>query len=289
MKWRSLFLSILIFGYASAQVKTSEELKDEVIDYSNIQKLLKKDGLEKNAKLKKKIVQQIKVEKEKIKTEKFHYPSKEDFWGFASRMWLVKNAQELKWDVPRPDYGIRERFRKLLEEFGYFNEKFKILIVDSPNIARLGLPSSKNESLFILSLPFMRALDLTKTDISLLLLEDFFRLKEEMFKNNLNVDTSFVGGNFAKSEFNKVALLKVLKAYGEVAYKRGFSFQQQYELTKKMDKVLKSKPEVWNSYFQVLKKIDQLVKNNLMYKNYLKIYPSPELQIQWLSPKKKVL
>ena len=56
-----------------------------------------------------------------------------------------------------------------------------------------------------------------------------------------------------------------------------------------MDKILKSSPESWNSYFKLLKKIDQLVKNNLMYKNYLKIYPSPELQIEWLSPKKKVL
>ena len=110
-----------------------------------------------------------------------------------------------------------------------------------------------------------------------------------MFKNNLDVDTSIIGSNFAKAEYNKAALLKILKAYGDVAYKKGFSFQQQYEITKKMDKVLKSSPESWNSYFKLLKKIDQLVKNNLMYKNYLKIYPSPELQVEWLSPKKKVL
>lgn len=284
-----LVLALLMSMNVIAQKKMQEELREEVIDYSNIQKLLKKDGLEKNAKLKKKIVQQIKVEKQKIQVEKFNYPSKEDFWGFASRMWLVKNAQELKWDVPRPDYGIRERFRKLLEEFGYYNENFKILIVDSPNIAKLALPSTKNESIYVLSLPFMRALDLSKTEISLLLLEDFFRLKSDMFKSNLDVDTSFIGSNFAKAEYNKAALLKILKAYGDVAYKKGFSFQQQYEITKKMDKVLKSSPESWNSYFKLLKKIDQLVKNNLMYKNYLKIYPSPELQIEWLSPKKKVL
>lgn len=285
----SLIIALLMSMNVIAQKKTQEELREEVIDYSNIQKLLKKDGLEKNAKLKKKIVQQIKVEKQKIKVEKFNYPSNEDFWGFASRMWLVKNAQELKWDVPRPDYGIRERFRKLLEEFGYYNENFKILIVDSPNIVKLALPSAKNESIYVLSLPFMRALDLSKTEISLLLLEDFFRLKSDMFKSNLGVDTSIIGANFANAEFNKSALLKILKAYGDVAYKKGFSFQQQYEITKKMDKVLKSSPEAWNSYFKLLKKIDQLVKNNLMYKNYLKIYPSPELQIEWLSPKKKVL
>ena len=290
MKKNLLFILLItpLISYAVEQ-KTSEELQDEVIDYSNIQKVLKKDGLEKSAKLKRKIVQQIKVEKEKIKVEKYNYPSEEDFWGFVSRMWLVKNAQELNWDAPRPDYGIRKTFKKLLEDLGYYNEQFKILVIDSPNIARLGLPSGKNESIFILSLPFMRALDLTKVDISLLLLEDFFRIKEGMFKKNLGIDPKFIGSNFAKSEFDRAGLLSVLKAYGEVAYKKGFTFQQQYEITKKMDKVLKSKPEIWSYYLKLLRKVDQLVKNNLMYKEYIKIYPSPEMQLQWLSPKKKVL
>lgn len=282
----SLFISLWAFGQ---EVKTEEELQDEVIDYSSIQKVLEKDGLEKQAKLKKKIVRQIKIEKEKIREEKYNYPSAEEFWSFASELWLVKNAQELKWDVPRPDYGLRDAFRTLLEEFGYFNEKFKILVIDSPNIAHIGLPSNKGESIFILSLPFMRTLDLTKVDISLILLEDFFRIKEGMFVGNMGVDTSFIGKNFSKKDFNKQAMLGLLKNYGEVVYKKGFNFQQQYEITKKMDKVLKSRPHIWSSYLKVLRKIDQLVKNNLLYGDYSKIYPSPEMQIEWLSPKKKVL
>lgn len=286
----SLLLSLTIAESVLGQTPiTEEEAQDEVIDYSSIQKVLKKDGLEKQAKLKKKIVRQIKVEKKKIVEKKYNYPAEQDFWKFTSELWLVKNAQELKWDVPRPDYGIKEKFKALLEEFGYYNEKFRILVIDSPNIAHMALPSKDGESIYILSLPFMRTLDLTKADISLVLLEDFFRLKEGMFKNNLKVDTSFIGKNFSKSNFNKSAILNVLKAYGEVVYKKGFSFQQQYEVTKKMDKVLKSKPEIWSVYLRLLKKIDQLVKTNLLYSDYTKIYPSPEMQVEWLSPKKKVL
>ncbi|MEX0798013.1 MAG: hypothetical protein WD025_01125, partial [Bacteriovoracaceae bacterium] len=81
----------------------------------------------------------------------------------------------------------------------------------------------------------------------------------------------------------------ILKGYSSVVYEKGFSFQQQYEITKKMDRLLKSEPEIWNSYLKLLQKIDHLIKSNLMYKDYNKIYPSPEMQMEWLSPKKKVL
>lgn len=283
--WILMALSLV----GEAVGKTLEEAADEVIDYSNIQKVLKADGLEKQSKLRKKIVQAIKTERKQIREKKYNYPSEADFWTFASELWLVKNAQELKWDTPRPDYGLREAFQGLLEEFGYYNEKFKILVTDSPNIAHVALPANEGENIFLLSLPFMRTLDLTKADISLVLLEDFFRLKEGMFKANLKADLSFLGKNFSKTDFDKTALLKVLKGYTEVVYKKGFSFQQQYEITKKMDKVLKSKPEIWSVYLRLLGKIDQLVKNNLLYGDYTKIYPSPELQLEWLSPKKKVL
>ncbi|MEX1100254.1 MAG: hypothetical protein WEB87_07500, partial [Bacteriovoracaceae bacterium] len=153
---------------AIAQEKTEEELQDEVIDYSNIQKVLKKDGLKKQSVLKRKIVTEIKKEKAKIKVEKYNYPKEEDFWSFASQLWLVKNAQELKWDAPRPDYGIKEAFKSLLETFGFYHEKFQILVIDSPNIAHMALPSNEKENIFLLSLPFMRTLDLTKVDITLL-------------------------------------------------------------------------------------------------------------------------
>ena len=71
--------------------------------------------------------------------------------------------------------------------------------------------------------------------------------------------------------------------------KTGFNFQQQYEITKKMDAQLKSEPNLWSVYFKLYGKLERFMKSDLLYKNYIKIYPSPELQINWLSPKKQVI
>ena len=82
---------------------------------------------------------------------------------------------------------------------------------------------------------------------------------------------------------------KILEGYSRVIYKDGFDFQQQYEITKKIDQVLKIDPNLWGAYFRLVNKIDKFIKSDLLYQNYLKIYPSPELQIQWLTPKKSVI
>lgn len=286
-----LFISLLISFSALAQkeIKTDIEKEAEVIDYSNIQSVLKEDGLEKEAVLKKKLVQKVIKEKKVIKLKKYNYPRKEDFWSFMSELWIIKNAQELKWDAPRPEYGINLAFKNLLEKLGYFNHSYKILIVDTPNITHFGLPSNENESILILSLPFMRTLDLTKVDISLLLLEDFLRIKNGHFLDNLIVKTDFIGKNFSQDGMDKTAIENILGDYSNIVYKKGFNFQQQYETTKAMDRVLKSYPDIWSAYLRLLNKIDRLVKNNLLFKNYTKVYPSPEMQIQWLKPKEEVL
>ena len=285
------FLFVLNSQSAFSQSSPKEDLEKEaeVIDYSNIQNVLKEDGLEKEAKLKKKIIKKIKKEKKEIQLKKYNYPTEEHFWSFMSEYWLVKNAQELKWDAPRPKYGINVAFKNLLEKMGFYNKKYKILIVDSPNVTHMGLPSNKNEFILILSLPFMRTLDLTKVDISLLLLEDYLRIEKNHFQDNLLIKPDFIGKNFYQVGMKKDKINDLVKEYSNVVYKKGFNFQQQYEVTKSMDRLLKSYPELWSVYFRLLGKIDSLVKNNLMYKNYTKIYPSPEMQIQWLKPKEEVL
>ncbi len=266
-----------------------EDKENSVIDYSNIKNVLRRDGLaghkeKKEAKLKK-----IKSIKSKIKLAKYSYPSKSDFWSFMSEYWLVKNAQTLQWDITRPDYGIKSAFKNLLEEFGYYQKEFKILIVNSPDITHMGLPGNSGEIILILSLPFMRTIDLTKVDISLLLLEDFFRVEEMHFIKNIKADLKFLNASFADSKMNIKYIKAIQKEYDRVIFKGGFTFQQQYKVTKKMDRVLKSNPGLWSAYIKVLNKIDRLIKMNLLYKNYNNIYPSPELQIKWLTPKKKVI
>lgn len=274
---------------AQNKTKTSIEKEEEVIDYTNIKSVLKEDGLEKQAKLKKKIIKQIKEEKKEIQLKKYNYPNADEFWSFASEYWLVRNAQELKWDAIRPDYGINVAFKNLLEKLGFYNKSYKIIIVDTPNMTHMGLPSNPNEFIMVLSLPFMRTLDLTKVDISLLLLENFLRIEKGYFQQNLLIKPDFVGKNFYQEGMKKEKLNELLKEYSNVIYKKGFNFQQQYDVTKSMDRLLKSYPQIWSVYFRLLGKIDSLIKNNLLFKNYTKIFPSPEMQIQWLKPKEEVL
>jgi len=268
---------------------TFEEKEQKLIDYSNIKNVLINDGLEKQQEQREKLVKQIKVERKSISKDKYFYPTEEDFWDFISELWLVKNAQILSWDFPKPEYGIDVAFKNLLEKLGYFNKHFKILIVNTPTVVHFGLPAGKDSYIFLLSLPFVRSLDLTKVDIALVLLEDFFRLESKTFINNLKVDTTILGTNFYDTEVKKDFIQTVLKNYSRVIFDEGFDFQQQYEVTKEMDRVLKSDPALWGAYFRVINKIDKFIKSDLLYQKYLKIYPSPELQIQWLSPKKKVI
>jgi hypothetical protein len=206
-----------------------------------------------------------------------------------SELWLVKNAQKLNWDYPKPQYGIEQAFQKFLEKMGYFNIEFKILLLNTPAVVHFGLPARKNEYIFILSNTFIRSLDLTKVDISLLLFEDFLRLQNGDFIQNLSLDLSFVGKNFFESKIDPKIIPTTLAKYNKVIFETGFSFQQQFEVTKKMSTLLKSDPPLWSVYFRLIKKIDRFIKSDLLYKDYLKIYPSPELQIQWLSPKKKLI
>lgn len=286
----SLLISSSILVYAQEDKKlTQEEKERSVINYSNIKKILQNDGLTKEKENKEKYVKAIKKERKKISNNRYNYPNQSDYWALMSEYWLVKKAQVLRWDFPKPEYGIGIAFRQLLEKFGYYNKNFKVLIVNTPTVTHFGLPAGKNEFIFILSLPFIRSLDLTKVDISLLLLEDFLRIEEKYFIKNLNLDQKFLGTNFKKLKLNNSTITNTVKKYSEVIFEKGFNFQQQYEITKKMDVLLKSEPPLWGAYFKLYNKLDRFIKADVLYKNYLRIYPSPELQLQWLSPKKKVI
>jgi hypothetical protein len=55
-----------------------------------------------------------------------------------------------------------------------------------------------------------------------------------------------------------------------------------------MNDLLKSHPDLWNAYVRLLGKIDRLVKGSRQFADYVKLYPSPEMQIRWLAPEEKV-
>jgi hypothetical protein len=101
---------------------------------------------------------------------------------------------------------------------------------------------------------------------------------------------SFIGSNFYEKSFNSQLLNKVSARYDSLIFDKGFSFKQQYKVTEKMNRMLKSNSKFWNGYYLMLGKIDNLVKTNILYQKYLKIYPSPEFQLGWLKPgRKKIL
>jgi len=285
----SFFIFFLIHPI-SAEVN-QEEKEMENLNFQNIQSVLKKDGLAKEVVIKKKKIQKIKVVKNKIEKGRFFYPKENELWGIASEIWLIKNAQVLGWDFEKPEYGLEVSFRNLLEKLGYIQKKFKILILNTPTLVRAALPGVEGEAILLISLPFVRSLDLSKMEISLLLLEDFFRLEANFVKNgyaNKNIK-ELAGSNFKGSKPDIKLIEGITNYYSDHFYEKGFSFQNQFEITKKMDAFLKSTPDIWGMYYRLLGKLDRFLKSNIQYKNYLKLYPSPEMQVKWLSPEDKVL
>lgn len=294
-----IYISILMFGLAdlfaqsiSPSTESSNEITQiekeiSVVDFDAIKNILQKDKLDQSVQNKQNEVNTIQEEREKKKLQLYHYPSESDFWSFASELWLVRNAPLLKWDFNKPDYGIDISFQTVLETIGYYEKKFHVLLVNTPTLSHIALPTNNDETLFIISVPFIRTMDLTKLEISILMLEDFFRLEKGYLYQFVKTSelVEIFGKNFYDKGVNPAVVNQVLKKYSELIFQKGFNFQQQFEVTKRMDSVLRSHLKLWGAYNTLLNKIDQLVKTNLLYDNYNRIYPSPEMQIKWLTPK----
>lgn len=286
-----IIVLFLLSNYSFSQSgKLDEEKELEVVNFDKIKTILNQDGLTKSVEEKKKEIEILKEEKSNIKNLKFRYPSEQELWGFVSEFWLVKNAQVLNWDFEKPDYELDSGFKDLMENLGFYQKKFKILLINSSAPFRLALPGN-NEVILVLSVPFIRTLDLSKLEISLLLFEEFLRYELNHFKQNVGAEKmlSLANSNFEgqKPEINTIE--EVIKNYSVFINQKGFSFQQMFQVTKKVESYLKSRPELWNTYFLLLGKIDRLVKSNANYKDYLLLYPSPEMQLKWIGPEKKVL
>jgi hypothetical protein len=286
------FLALLaIPALAFASSKLPEEKELEVVNFQNIKKVLEQDGLSQSAQSKKKQVEAMSRQKDELEKNRHLYPGEDELWGFFSEYWLVKNAQLLAWDFEKPDYGIDASFKSMLEKLGFFQKRFKVLFINSPEVVRASLPGSGGEMIFLLSVPFIRSLDLSRLEISLLLLEDYFRLEAGYFKQNVSTKKmkELAGTSFHGKKPDLAMVQEVLSKYDHHVRQKGHTFQQQFEVTKKMDAFLKGYPELWNAYYRMLGKMDRFLKSNVQYKDYVRLYPSPEMQVKWLSPEEKVL
>lgn len=280
MRWL-LFLILLVSNLYAEDPKDSG-----LIDFKAIKDVLKKDMIDDSAQKKADAIKKAEEEKARQEVSRYNIPREEEFWSFFSEWWLVRNAPVLKWDFEKPDYGLTDSFKKFLEDLGYYEKVFKILLVDSPSVTHMALPSNNNEFIFILSVPFIRTLDLSKLEISILLFEDLIRIKQNYFKEFVQEKEllSLLGTNYHGKKIEKEILLRVLKKYDEIIFDKGFNFAQQFQTTKIVGDQLKADLRLWNNYLGLIRKIDDLVKSNLLYKDYPKIFPSPELQLGWLIP-----
>ncbi|MBP9674265.1 MAG: hypothetical protein KBD63_04150 [Bacteriovoracaceae bacterium] len=249
-----------------------------------LEQVLQNDFLKEDIFSQKRQQQEIKKVSEK---DQYNFPSQSDFFNFMSEYWLVKKIEELKWDKMGVEYGVQDVIRNLFVSLNLPTPHYRMLLVHSSQFYHGMLPSL-DTPIFIISEPFLRAINLSKLEIALLFLENYYRLQANYFIKKVETTNlkMMLTTNFYPQSVDSKLIKKTLNAYDTIFFKKGFSLRQQYEVTKKMAQVLSSKSEILDVYYVMLGKVESLTKNNLYYKNYNKIYPFASVQQRWLLGKK---
>lgn len=289
-----LFIILLLLSYISAaqdkhEIKKQVEKEIELVDFNSIKDVLKSDHLDKNVKAKISKVKKIRQKRLEKKMSRFNIPETQDFWMIASETWLVKNVSVLKWNFVKPEYGIEKRVKELFKQLGIINVNFKILLLNTSAVAHQYLPYRDNELLALISVPFIRSLNLSQLEISLLVLEEYVRSREKMIQKKILSKklSAYIGKNFYKKRAIDFKPFKnVLKKYDSLVFEKGYTFQEQYETTKQLKRLLAGENKIKKSYIALLQKIDNLINSDPDYKEYVRFYPSPQVQINWLLGKK---
>lgn len=290
-----LFLSLLLSAtltYSQNNANNSGNdlpVNNDFVNFNNIKNILKTDGLEKVVEEKKKVEVKKKILKEDTTKALYETPSNEDFWPLMLQYWLVKNTAILKWDFDKPEFGVSQVFTSILKEVGELGINYKILYLNTSNITHFAFPLGKDSYLFLISVPFIKSIDLSKIQIALMMYEDLIRVKKGYFESMIKPEIlkNLRGRNFYKDVVPTNDIKNFLDEVDQIVYSKGFNFQQQYQVTQYVNSVLLNNKKYWQNYYNLLYRIDDLVKSNMMYKNYAKIYPSPELQLNWIDPTKK--
>lgn len=268
-----------------------EEKVEQILDFSSLKSVLEKDQLEPFNEERKKKIKVYKEKKKIIQESKKLFPNREDFLFWMGRQWLITQHTKLDWNHSRPAYGIQERFTELLKELGIMYVKHELLIIDSPDLAYGVIPGNYESSLYIVSLPFIRALDLSKLEIALLMLDSLLRQKMKLYEakipQTLKILTGYNKVEISKEDQLKSSINQALMEYNRFMLEKGYDFKDQYKLTKELASMLKSRPKLWNTYYKLLSKIENLVNVNELFKNYIKLYPTPDLQKKWMSEESK--
>jgi len=174
-----LFLIFTLFTLPAFAAASNDLPEATGKDLDSVRKILNNDKLEEEAQNKIKLLNKKKLAEESLIKQKFDLPVESEFWTFVSELFLVKKAQLLKWDFEKPDYGLQGAIEELFRNLGFYEKKLKVLLINTPEITHFALPANKNEYIFLISVPFIRTMDLSKLEISLIILEDFLRSENE--------------------------------------------------------------------------------------------------------------
>ncbi len=278
------FSAIAIAPLVDEETKIRAENK--VANFESIRRLLAQDFLQDSKEKREEKADSLKKEKDDLELRTWDFPTESDFWPIFSEYWTVMNTNYLKWDFKAPEFGIREAFENVLQEAGLYEIRFRILLTNTPAPAHIALPSSPNDTFFVLSVPFIRASGFSADEIALLLLEDWFRNKRDFLKNHLATEgiKPLIGANFKGKDFPEwFGLLDI--AMKKFITNKGLGFGQQFLVTTDMETILKTNPTRLQLYKVVLHKMDIFLKDNIVYSALLRMYPTPKMQIGWLGGK----
>ena len=258
----SLYINVSIAKSSGVETINDILVKDQLIKKADLEEL---NRLKKNLQVEKNI---------KVSKVEMH---EEDFWALVSQLWLSKREGLLKWDFKKVDYGVNPVFNKLLTSLGVSGPDYKILYLNTTKLPHFSIPSG-DEIILLISKPFIEKLDLSKQEISLLLLEEYLRGKKEVLKLKIQEKNRNISKKAAKE-----LIQATLKSLDRMAFSKGFSFQDQFNLTKDIVDALSSNSRALEMYRKLNFKIKLLISNDKNYLNYGKVFPSPELRETWLN------
>jgi len=270
---------IILYLFCSSFVSASEDL------LLPVKEIIKKDYLEiirkeMDEKYKKKAKKEVKNQS----VDKSIFINEKDYWDFLSNYWLIKNSDILKWDFKKVDYGLMAIFKKVLSSVGIKNQKVRILYLNSSLITHFALPEGSSGVTFLLSKPFIEKMDLTKQEISVLLLEDYLRIREKIVEKKILLKSSelLIPKNSNGKKIRKY-FFELMNIFDDVILNKGFSFQDQFLITRKMVVFLEGEKLLRTNYVSLINKINELIRTNDSFKNYTRFYPSPDMQLKWLA------
>ena len=203
-----------------------------------------------------------------------------DLTRVIKNLWLIRNNFVLKWDKKLPDYGLEKTFEEVFEAFGAKGFKYKILFVHTNLVTHQMIKMSENEFIFIISKIFAEQLDLTKQEISVLLLEAYVREKVKEKNVEIGEFSPSIGKNF-KHKINDYIQGELKKIDADIFNYKG-SFDIESVILKNMFNGLSSKKVYLKNYRRMLGKVDDLLRSDVRFKYFASRYPSPEIKINWL-------